>query len=98
MRLTESGVSNPFETKILKSPLFRASIPQSLANSMKIDGSLWYMQCHLHHSLVQFERPVMDSFQSLRSCAVVICHNSGSKLQSQLHPVVAIEYIALPGL
>jgi hypothetical protein len=35
---TESEVSKPFETKILKIPFLWASIPQSFANSIKIEG------------------------------------------------------------
>jgi hypothetical protein len=37
---TDSGVSYPLETKILKRPFFLAATPQSRANSMNIEGSL----------------------------------------------------------
>ena len=37
---TVSGVSYPFETKMLISPAFRARIPMSRANSMKMVGWL----------------------------------------------------------
>ena len=38
---TASGVSYPFDTKMFISPAFRAAIPMSRANSMKIVGWLY---------------------------------------------------------
>ena len=38
---TVSGVSYPFETNALNNPFFLAATPQSRANSMNIDGSLY---------------------------------------------------------
>ena len=38
---TDSGVSYPFETNTLNNPFFLAITPQSRANSIKIEGSLY---------------------------------------------------------